>query len=99
MNYYDGKVRKEGKKELKKKASVGIEPSTSRLRGEYSTAALPELAKKKLTYIFSQYLARISAFVARIFYHKFFLPPYATAVFKPTVELHQTGNFEGRSTD
>ena len=30
----------------------------------------------------------------------FFLPPYAAAWFEPTsVELHQTGTFEGRSTD
>ena len=29
----------------------------------------------------------------------FFLPPYAGARLEPTVELHQTGTFEGRSTD
>ena len=29
----------------------------------------------------------------------FFLPPYAAAWFGPTVEWHQTGTYEGHSTD
>ena len=29
----------------------------------------------------------------------FFLPPYAATGFELTVELHQNGTFEGRSTD
>ena len=34
---------------------------------------------------------------ARIFFLQFFLPPFAAVRFEPT--LHQTGTFEGRSTD
>ena len=32
-------------------------------------------------------------------YLEFFLPPYAAVRYNPTVELHETSTFEGRSTD
>ena len=38
--------------------------------------------------------------MAKIFHYNFFTTyPYATVLFESWVELHQTGTFEGRSTD
>ena len=67
----------------------------------YLILRLEELWRVSLTFLNSQKTLALRHRIMVFFQHNFFLPPYTAAPgFEPTsVELHQTGIFEGRSSN